>query len=100
MIRDGQRRLDVQRAGLAVRAGAAPVVQSISGVAGLLDLGDEQAGAESVNRAGGNENAVAGLGLEGMQASLDGSICQRLPQRRLTGAFFQAGVDLAARLSV
>src|SRR5438874_1193440 len=90
----------MQRAGLAVRAGAAPVIQSIGRVAGLLDLGDEQAGAESVDRAGGNENAVAGLWLEGMEAIFEGAVVQRSSQRGFVAAFFQTGVDAAARLGI
>ena len=55
--------LRVQLTGLAVQPEATVVVDAIGDVGSLLNLGDEAAGADCVNAAGGQEKDIAGLNL-------------------------------------
>ena len=55
--------LDVQRPRPAVRPDAVPIEQPVGDVARLLDFGHQQAGAQGVDRAGGQEDAVARRGV-------------------------------------
>ena len=59
-----ERLLDVKRSRFAVAVDAVPIEEAIRRVAGLLDLGDHQAVAERVNRAGFDQDAVADSRLE------------------------------------
>ena len=76
---------DVERARLAVGVDAVPIEEAKRGVAGLLDFGDEQAGAESMHGAGFDEQAVADARLElraGMTRSCRGPIRVRASRGR------------------
>ena len=53
-----------------IGADSIPVVQSERGVAGLLDFGHHQTGAQGVRHSGGDEDAVARGGREAMHAQL------------------------------
>jgi hypothetical protein len=58
----------MQGSGLAGGVDAVPIKNPEGGVAGLLDLGNEKTAAHRVDRAGGNVDAVAHLGMESVQA--------------------------------
>src|SRR4051794_19671854 len=62
-----QRLLDMKLPRLALRSDAVPVEEPIRRVAGLLNFGDEQPGAERMDRSGGNKQTLTGLGLERVQ---------------------------------
>ena len=91
-----QRLLDVQRPALALGVATVPVEEAEGGVAGLLDLGDQHATADRVDRARGQEDAIAGPRLEAVQAVRDRAPGQRVAQGRLIDAGQQAGPDPAA----
>ena len=92
--------IHVQRPRLAVGAGSVPVEESVGHVARLLDLGDQQAGADRVHRAGRNEDAVARAGLEGVQHRRTCAGPDRGGEFGLSDARCQTGVDAAAGLGI
>ena len=93
-----ERLLDVQLARPAVAVDAVPIEQPVGRVAGLLDFGDQQPGAERVHRARFDEDAVANARLELVQTHFARPARQLALQRLPIDARLQAGVDLAARL--
>ena len=90
-----ERLLDVQGPRLPVRPQAIPVEQPEGGVARLLDLRHQHAPAEGVNGSGGQEDAVAGLWLEGVQAVLAASLANRRHECVAIDARLQSRVDQA-----
>ena len=56
-----QRRFDVEFPAFALGVHAVPIEDPIGGVGGLLDLGDQQAGADGVEGSGGQEIALSGF---------------------------------------
>src|SRR6185369_70003 len=63
-----ERLLDVQFARFAVAVDTVPIEQPIRCVTGLLDLGDQEAGAKCVNGAGFDQDAIAYARLELVEA--------------------------------
>ena len=57
-----------------------PIVQPKSAVAGLLDFRDEQPGSKSMDRTGRNENAIARLRANRVQALLGPTSLNRVGQ--------------------
>ena len=91
-----ERLLDVKLARFAVAVDAVPIEQPIGGVAGLLDFGDQEAGAECVDGAGFDQNAIAHAWLELMEADFAVAAGQLALERLPVDAGFQAGVNLAS----
>ncbi len=92
-----QRLFDVELARLAVLINAVPVEQPVGRIAGLLDFGDQQTGAESVDGAGRNQNAVARARLKFMKTGLAvANQCFALECLPIHSGL-QSGVNLAAR---
>src|SRR3954468_10828225 len=90
----------MQLARLAVGANAVPVEQSIRRIAGLLNLGDQQTSAESVYRAGRDENALTRASLERVQTFFGASLANRSGKSLAIHAAPQSCVNPTARLSV
>src|SRR5262245_45487037 len=65
-----ERFLNVQHPWFSVRCDAPPVVQPKGGVAGLLNFGHQQTGAQRVNGTSRKQDTLAGAGLERMQPML------------------------------
>ena len=92
-----ERLLDVKLAGFAVAVDAVPIEESIRGVAGLLDFGDQEAGTECVHGAGFDQDAIADARFELMKADFAVAASQLALERLPVDARFQAGVDFASR---
>src|SRR5688500_14560062 len=88
-----QRLLDVQRPGLTIGPDAVPIEKSKCGVTRLLDFGDQQAGAERVNGAGGQEHHVACARLEAVQAQVTCAARDLAREARAIEAALEAGID-------
>ena len=92
-----ERFLNVERARFAVAVDAVPIEEAERGVAGLLDLGDHQPGAEGVDRAGFDEDAIADARFELVEAGVAVAGGEGAFELGAVDARFQAGVDFAAR---
>ncbi len=92
--------LDVHGAGLAIRADTIPVMEPVGHIARLLDLGHHQPGPDRMHRAGGNEDTVAAVWLEGMKDVATAAGAQGGGQLVAGGAGAEAGIDAAARHGV
>src|SRR5688572_24248786 len=78
MVVDNLERLvDVQRPRFAGGVDAVPIKESERRVTGLLNLGDHQAGAEGMHRAGRDEDTIADAGFEGVKAFFDAAFAGR-----------------------
>jgi hypothetical protein len=64
----------------------------------LLDLGDEQAGAEGMHCPGGQEHDVAGARLEMVQAQVACAACDFTREARAVEAAFETSIDQTPRL--
>ena len=95
-INDRQALLDVQRTRLAVGADAVPIVEAERGIAGLLHFGDQEARTQGVNGSGGNEEAIARLGLEMVQQFLARPLANGIGQLLPIDARPEPRVDRAA----
>src|SRR4051812_20725750 len=80
--------------------GTIPIVNPIGGVAVLLDLDDDIAGAEGVEPAARQKNRVAGFHFKKVQMLLDASILEGLLELRGSGSFFKARVDPRFRRTI
>ena len=92
--------LDVQLPWLSLGVLAVPVEEAEGGVAGLLDFGQEDAAADGVDGAGGEEQAVAGARGKGGQAFGHGSFFEGGAKLLRADAGEKARVDLAVRFGV
>ena len=81
----------------AVAVDAVPIEESVRRVAGLLNLGDQEAGAERVHRARFEKDAIADLRLELMEAIVAGAGGELAFERAAVDARSQARIDFAPR---
>ena len=90
----------MELAGFPVQADSVPVEHSVGGVAVLLDLEDDEAFADGVESAAGDEEAVAGLGFDDVDDVGDGSVSQCLFERWTIRAFPESDVELGPGIGV
>src|SRR4051794_34970122 len=91
--------LDVELAGFAIAVDAVPIEQSICGIAGLLDFGDQETGAERVHGAGFDQNTISRARLELVETGFAVTASHLSFERLAVDAGFQAGVDFASGFS-
>ncbi len=97
-ISHAERLLNMKLARFSVAVDTVPIEEAIRGVAGLLNFGDQETGAQRVDRAGFDQDAVAGAWFELMKAIFASAAHQRLLERVTIYASFQTGINLASRL--
>lgn len=89
---------EVELAGLAIEAGAAPIEDAIGGVAVLLDFDDEVAGADGVDAAAGDEDEIAGGDGDAMDCGVGGAGLDGGLKRGAGDAVTKAGEDAFAAI--
>lgn len=92
--------LDVQRPRLAVFIDAIPVIEPKCAIARLLDFCHHQAGAEGVDSARWDENAIADLGAKNMQAFFRFSRRDCHFEVRTTDSWLEPGVKNRVRIGL
>ena len=77
---------------LAVESEAVPIEDTVGGVGVLLDLVNQESGADRVEAAGGDEDRVAGLGADRMHAVGHGAVGDRGFEVRAGDAVLEADI--------
>ncbi len=96
----GERLLDVEVAGFTIEAEAVPVEHTVGGIGILLDFMDEQARADGMESAGGNENGFAGLRFDRMDEVGGGSIGDGLLEIGAGDTFLQSDVKFRTWIAI
>ena len=91
---------DVKVAGFAFGIGAVPIENAVGGVGVLLDLVDEETGADGVEAAGLDEDGLAFLRGDGVDLVGDRALGDGLFKGLSGHSFFQADVKFRPRLAV
>ncbi len=99
VIDAGEGFADVEIAGFALEAAAIPIEDAIGGVGILLDLVDEESGADGVEAAGGDEDRLAGSGSDGVDAIGDGPVPDGVLKHGAGDALPETDVEFRAGLT-
>lgn len=92
--------VDVKIARGSIEAHTIPVEDAVGGVGVLLDFVDEEAGADGVESARGDEDGVARAGLDGVDLAFDGTILKGGFEGLARGAFFETNVEFCTGVAV
>jgi hypothetical protein len=92
----GEGLFDMEVARFAIEAESIPVEDAIGGVAVLLDLVNEEAGADGVEAAGGDEKAIAGARMEDVDEVGGGAIGEGCEEGLAGDTGVEASVDFGS----
>ncbi len=95
-----QRLFDVEVTGLSVEAEAVPVEDPISGIRVLLDFVDEKPGSDGVKTAGGNEDGLIFLWLDGVDFIGDRPVMEGSFEVFLIHAFLESDVEFGSGITI
>ena len=92
----GEGLFDMEVARFAIEAESIPVEDAIGGVAVLLDLVNEEACADGVEAAGGDEEAIAGARMEGVDEVGGGAVGEGCEEGLAGDTGVEASVDFGS----
>jgi hypothetical protein len=92
--------LDVQRSWLPIWPHTVPIKETIRHVTRLLDFGDEEPCPDRMHGTGGDEHAIAGPGVEGMEHCFAGAGSNGSGKVGSPDSLTETGVDATAGVSI
>lgn len=92
--------LKVEGARLSVGVESSPIVESEGGIAGLLDFGDDESGAEGVDGPGGDEEALVGFRFDDVHGFEESILIDETLEVRAGEIGLEAGVEFCAGFGV
>ncbi len=90
----------MELAWLSVESGSVPVKDAVGRVGILLNFVDEEAGADGVEAAGGDEDGFAGRRLHDVDFVFNGAVVDGVFERLLGRSRFESDVEFRLRVTV